>query len=343
MTTTAAVTGRRRAPVGAAPAIVLAAVLVAVATVASLKVGSRPLSWGELHDGLRHFAGRPTDIVVRHVRVPRTLAGLIAGACLGLAGCVAQGVTRNPLAGPGTLGVTAGAAGAMIAAMSLTGLGALGGYVWFGFAGGALATVAVYAIGTAGRDGATPVKLALAGAAVSALITSAVSAVVLLDRDLFARFRYWVLGSLARADLATVGQAVPFAVVGVLLAVALVRRLDAVALGDDTAQALGARPGTTRALGLAALVVLAGTATAVAGPVAFVGLVAPHAARALVGTAHRRVLVLAALLAAGVVLLADVLGRVAIAPEEVQIGVTAAVVGGPFFLHLVRTRRVAAL
>ncbi|MEJ2864433.1 FecCD family ABC transporter permease [Actinomycetospora flava] len=343
MTVAVAATGPRRTSPGAGTAITLAVVLVAVAGVASLKIGTRPLSWSELHGGLWHFGGRPPDIVVRHVRVPRTLAGLVAGACLGLAGCVAQGVTRNPLAGPGTLGVSAGAAGAMIAAMSLTGIGALGGYVWFGFAGGALATVAVYAIGTAGRDGATPIKLALAGAAVSALITSAVSAIVLLDRDLFVRYRYWILGSLARADLATVAQAVPFAVVGVVLAIALVRRLDAAALGDDTAHALGARPGTTRALGLAALVVLAGTATAVAGPVAFVGLVAPHAARALVGTAHRRVLVLAALLAAGVVLLADVLGRVVIAPEEVQIGVTAAVVGAPFFLHLVRTRKVAVL
>jgi iron complex transport system permease protein len=324
-------------------AITVTVVLVAVTVVTSLKVGSRPLSWSELHAGLLHFGGRTTDIAVRHVRVPRTAAGLLAGTCLGLSGCIAQGVTRNPLAGPGTLGVNAGAAAAMIAAMSVTGVGALGGYVWFGFVGGALVTVAVYAIGGSGRDGATPVKLALAGAALSALVTSAVLAVVLLDRDLFVRYRYWIIGSLARADLETVIQAVPFAAVGLLLAVALVRRLDAVALGDETAQSLGARPGTTRVLGLAALVVLAGTATAVAGPVAFVGLVAPHAARAIVGTQHRLVLPLAALLAAGVVLLADVAGRVVIAPEEVQIGVTAAVVGGPFFLHLVRTRKVAAL
>ncbi|OLM21001.1 MULTISPECIES: iron ABC transporter permease [unclassified Pseudonocardia] len=317
--------------------------VVAAATVLSMKVGARPLSWAELADGLLRFGGSPADIVVRHVRLPRTLAGLITGACLGLAGAVAQGITRNPLAGPGTLGVNAGAAGAMILVMASAGIGSLAGHVWFGFLGGALAALAVYAIGGSGRDGATPVKLALAGAAVSALITAATSAVVLLDRELFARFRYWIVGSLARADLLTVGQAVPFAVAGVLLAVALVRRLDAVALGEDTSRSLGARPGLTRLTGLVAVVVLAGTATAVAGPVAFVGLVAPHAARALVGTAHRWVLPVSALLAAGLVLLADVAGRVVIAPEEVQIGVTAAVLGGPVFLHLVRTRKVAAL
>ncbi|MEQ3550312.1 iron ABC transporter permease [Pseudonocardia nematodicida] len=328
----------------AAPwALPAATVVVLAGVVLSMKVGARPLAWSELADGLLRFSATQSDIVVRHVRLPRTIAGLIAGACLGIAGAVAQGITRNPLAGPGTLGVNAGAAGAMIAVISLAGVGSLTGYVWFGFAGGALAALLVYAIGGSGRDGVTPVKLALAGAATSALITAVTSAFVLLDRDLFARYRFWVIGSLARADLPTVGQAVPFAVAGVVLAVLLVRRLDAVALGEDASRSLGARPGLTRGTGLAAVVVLAGTATAVAGPVAFVGLVAPHAARALVGIAHHRVLPLSALLAAGLVLLADVAGRVVVAPEEVHIGVTAALLGGPVFLYLVRTRTVAAL
>ncbi|MEU3271273.1 iron ABC transporter permease [Saccharomonospora sp. NPDC006951] len=320
-----------------------AAALVVLAVVLSMKVGARPLSWAELSDGLLRFSGDRSDIVVRHVRLPRTVAGLVAGVCLGLSGAVAQGITRNPLAGPDTLGVNAGAAAAMIAVFAMPGLGALTGYVWFGFLGGALAALAVYAIGGSGRDGATPVKLALAGAAVSALLTAMTSAFILLDRDLFARYRYWIIGSLARADLITVGQAVPFAVAGMLIAVLLVRRLDAVALGEDTARGLGVRPGVTRGGGLVAVVVLAGTATAIAGPVAFVGLVAPHAARALAGTAHRWVLPLSALLSAALVLLADVAGRVVIAPEEVQIGVTAAVLGGPAFLYLVRTRKVAEL
>lgn len=326
----------------AAWALCGAAVVVVVATVLSMKVGATPLSWRELSDGLLRFSGGRADFVVRHVRLPRTLCGLVAGVCLGLAGTVAQGVTRNPLAGPDTLGITAGAAAAMIVVLT-AGVGSLSGYVWFGFAGGALAGLAVYAIGGTGRGGASPVKLALAGAAVSALLGGLTSAIVLLDRDLFVRYRYWIIGSLARSDLAAVVQAVPFAVAGVLLALLLVRRLDAAALGEDAARGLGARPGAVRALGLVAVVVLAGTATALAGPVVFVGLVAPHAARALVGTAHRWVLPTSALLAAGLVLLADVAGRVVIAPEEVHVGVTAALLGGPAFLYLVRTRTVAAL
>lgn len=330
-------------PRAAAPwALPGAVVLVVAGSVLSMKVGARPLSWAELSDGLLRFSGAPSDFVVRHVRLPRTLCGLLAGACLGLAGTVAQGITRNPLAGPDTLGVNAGAAAAMIAVMT-AGIGSLAGHVWFGFLGGAVAALTVYAIGGSGRDGATPVKLALAGAAVSALLTAVTSAFVLLDRDLFARYRYWIIGSLARAELPTVGQALPFAVAGIVLAVLLVRRLDAVALGEDASRSLGARPGPTRAAGLVAVVVLAGTATALAGPVVFVGLVAPHAARALVGTAHRWVLPLSALLAAGLALIADVAGRVVIAPEEIHIGVTAALLGGPVFLHLVRTRKVAEL
>ncbi|ANY09370.1 FecCD family ABC transporter permease [Pseudonocardia sp. HH130630-07] len=341
MTATAPARFRTRATT--AWALPAAVSLVLVATVLSMKVGARPLSWGELADGMLRFSGDQADFVVRHVRIPRTLAGLLAGGCLGLAGAVAQGVTRNPLAGPGTLGVNAGAAAAMILVMSTAGIGSLAGHVWFGFAGGAVAAAAVYAVGGSGRDGATPVKLALAGAAVSALLTALTSAFVLLDRELFARYRYWVIGSLARAELTTVLQALPFVLAGLVLAVALTRRLDAVALGEDTARGLGARPGVTRVTGLAAVVVLAGTATALAGPVAFVGLVAPHAARTLVGTAHRWVLPLSALLAMGLVLLADVAGRIVIAPEEIQIGVTAALLGGPVFLHLVRTRTVSAL
>lgn len=334
---------RRRGVLPAPVALPLAAAALAGAVLLSLKVGGGALSWPALADGLLRFSGSESDLVVRHVRLPRTLAGVLAGAALGVAGCLAQGLTRNPLAGPGTLGVNAGASCAIVLAMFVSGTEALGAYVWAGFAGGALAAVAVYAIGAAGRDGATPVKLVMAGAVVSALLLAMTNAVIMLDHDLFARFRFWTIGSLSRADLATVAQAVPFVAAGLLGAVLLTRRLDALALGDDTARSLGARPGTVRVAGLVTVVVLAGTAVALAGPVAFLGLVAPHVARGLAGPAHRWVLPLSGLLAAAVALLADVAGRVLIAPEEIQLGITAAIVGGPFFLYLVRTRTVPAL
>ncbi|OZM81431.1 iron ABC transporter permease [Pseudonocardia sp. MH-G8] len=333
----------RRRTGAAVSALGLAAVAVCGAGVLSLLVGNEPLTPAQVLSGLTDFAGRDSDLIVRHVRLPRTLAGLLAGAALGTAGAVLQGLTRNPLAGPGVLGVNAGASLAAVVALALVGLGSLGGFVWFCFAGAAVAMAAVFAIGSAGRGGATPVKLALAGAAVSALLHSLTSAIVLLDEDLFVRYRFWLVGSLTRADLATLGQAVPFVVAGTVLALALARPLDALTLGDDTARSLGTRLGLVRGLGLTAVVVLAGTATAVAGPIGFVGLVVPHVARLVAGSGHARVLPLAALLGALVLLLADVAGRVLLRPEEVQVGVTAAVLGAPVFLYLVRRRRSAQL
>lgn len=339
----ATVADRRRGWVAGPLALPAAGLLLAAAILVSLKVGGTPLSWSALADGLLRFSGTESDLVVRHVRLSRTVTGLLAGAGLGVAGCLAQGLTRNPLAGPDTLGINAGAAFAIVLAMLGLGVESLGSYVWFAFVGGAVAAVGVYAVGGTGRGGATPVKLAMAGAAVSALLVSMTWSIALLDHDLFERFRFWVIGSLARSDLDTIGQAVPFLAVGALVAALLTRRLDAMALGDETASTLGSRPATVRVLGLVGTVLLAGTATALAGPLVFIGLVAPHAARSIAGTVHRWVLPLSAMLAAAVVLLADALGRVVLAPEEVQIGVSAAILGGPVFVYLVRTRKVPAL
>jgi iron complex transport system permease protein len=319
------------------------AIAVAGATGLSLLVGTQPITIADVVLALTAPTGSPADAVVLHLRVPRTAAGLLAGAGLGLAGGVAQGLTRNPLAGPEVLGVNGGAAFAAVVGIALVGVAPLGGYIWFCFAGAALALGAVIAIAAAGRGGATPVKIAMAGAAVSALLFSLTSAIVLRNHDLFERFRFWIVGSLARADLPTVVQAVPFLAAGAVLALALARPLDAATLGDDAARNIGARPALLRGLAIAAIVVLAGTATAVAGPVGFVGLVVPHVARILTGPAYVRVLPLSALLGALVLLLADVAGRVVLRPEEVQVGVTAAVLGAPVFLYLVRRRRLAQL
>jgi iron complex transport system permease protein len=335
--------GSGRARVAGGAWLAGTAVAVTATALLSLLVGTQPITLADVVAALTDPAGRPADLVVLHLRVPRTAAGLLTGAGLGLAGAVAQGITRNPLAGPGVLGVNAGAALAAVVAIALVGIGPLGGYVWFCFAGAALALVAVFAIAGAARGGATPVTLAVAGAAVSALLFSLTSAIVLLDHELFERHRFWLVGSLTRADGATVLQAVPFLAAGAVLALALARPLDAVARGDDGARSLGARPVLLRGLGVGAVVLLAGTATAVAGPVGFVGLVVPHIARALTGSVHARLLPLSALLGALVLLLADIAGRVVLRPEEVQVGVTAAVLGAPVFLHLVRRRRVAQL
>ncbi|SNR34925.1 iron complex transport system permease protein [Haloechinothrix alba] len=322
----------------------LGTVLVLAATMLmSLLIGHERLTVDEVHAAYFAYTGSDTDLVVLHLRVPRTLVALAVGVSLGAAGVLVQGVTRNPLGGPGILGINAGASLATVLAISVLGVTAVLGYVWFAFAGAALAAVAVYAVGSTGGGGATPVKLALAGAAVTALLGSVTSAIILRDRASLDEYRFWVVGSLGGADGAMLAEASPFIAVGLVLAFALTRSLNALATGDDLARSLGVRLGRVRALGGVAVVLLAGTATAAAGPIGFVGLAVPHVARAIAGPDYRWILPWSAVLAPALLLVADVLGRVVARPEELQVGIVTALVGAPVFIYLIRRKRLAGL
>lgn len=296
------------------------------------------------------LAGRHESTVVHNViwsvRVPRTALGLLAGLALGLSGALMQALTRNPLADPGLLGVTAGGGFGVVIAIGVFGLGSLYGYIWFSFAGALLASVAVYLLGRLGRSGLTPVKLALAGVAVSALLSSVTSAIVLTDTDALNRYRFWSAGSLADQNGGTVLDVLPFVGVGAVLALTCAPALNSLALGEDIAAALGRRLGLVRLQGVAAVTLLTGAAVAVVGPIVFLGLVVPHAARVLaqwagVGPDHRWLLPLSALIAPIVLLAADIVGRMADRPIEIQAGVLIAFLGGPFFIAMVRRRRLA--
>ncbi|MGL5909451.1 MAG: FecCD family ABC transporter permease, partial [Phycicoccus sp.] len=283
----------------------------------------------------------PDHVVVTELRVPRTVVGLLVGMALGLSGTVMQGLTRNPLADPGLLGVSGGASLAVVLAVFLIGVRSPAGYVWFAFAGAAVASVVVYVLGSLGSGGASPVKLALAGAALSALLASLTSAVLLLDVSTLDAYRFWAVGSIAGQDLDVVGALAPFLAGGTVLALLRGRSLNALALGDDSARALGVRLGRARLLAAVAVVLLVGAATAAAGPVAFVGLVVPHVARAVVGPDYRWILAWSVVLAPVLLLTADILGRVVARPAEIQVGIVTALLGGPFFIALVRRRAVA--
>ncbi|MCR6484601.1 iron chelate uptake ABC transporter family permease subunit [Amycolatopsis sp. OK19-0408] len=323
--------------------LVLAAAVVA-AVLLSVAVGTRGLSPGTVLDALFHFdAGNPDHLVVSELRLPRTLAGVLAGVALGLSGAVVQGATRNPLADPGLLGVNAGAALFVVLGISTFGIVSVGGYVWFGFAGAAVAGAVVYGVSSLGRAGATPVKLALAGAAVTAALASVTSALLLTDQTTFDQYRFWQVGSLTGRDAATITQAVPFVVIGVLLALIAARQLNALALGEDVARSLGQNVLLARGVCALAVVVLCGSATAIAGPIAFVGLTVPHAARLITGPDHRWLLPYSALLAPLLLLVSDVVGRVVARPAEVQVGIITALVGAPVFVLLVRRRKVVAV
>ncbi|MES4906869.1 MULTISPECIES: iron chelate uptake ABC transporter family permease subunit [unclassified Streptomyces] len=331
--------GRHLARRAAGLAASLGVLLVVVA--ASVAIGAKPIALGEVWHGLFHYSGSDTDVVVRDVRVPRTVLGLLVGAALGLAGAVIQALTRNPLADPGLLGLNAGASAAVVSAISFLGVTSLTGYVWFAFLGTAVASVLVYALG--GTRGATPVRLALAGTAVYAALYGYLNAVELMDTAALDKMRFWTVGSLASANMAVVKQVAPFIAVGVVLALALGRALNAVALGDDTARALGTNLNRTRVLAMAAVTLLCGAATAACGPIAFVGLMVPHLVRALTGPDLRWILPYAAVLSPVLLLGADVIGRVVARPSELQAGVVTTLIGGPVFIYLVRRRRMAQL
>ncbi|BAJ29347.1 MULTISPECIES: iron ABC transporter permease [Kitasatospora] len=318
----------------AAGLLVLLAVLVL-----SLGLGARPLGPAEVWHGLLD-PDAPGYTAVHEMRLPRTLLGLLAGTALGLAGGVMQALTRNPLADPGLLGINAGASAAVATAATLFGVTSFAGHVWWALAGAALVSALVYAVG--GGRGATPARLALAGAALNATLYSYVSAVMLLDTASLDRMRFWTVGSLADARTSTVLGILPFVALGTLLALALARPLNALALGDDTARALGARPAATRAAAIAAVTLLCGAATAACGPIVFVGLMVPHLVRALTGPDLRWLLPYCAVLAPVLLLGADVLGRVLGRPGELQVGIVTAVLGGPFFLYFARRGKARA-
>jgi iron complex transport system permease protein len=322
--------------------LLVALAALAVVAGASIAFGSKAIGLGTVWQALVDFD--PTDndhVIIRSLRLPRTFVGLLVGSALGLSGAIMQGVARNPLADPGLLGVNAGASLSVALAIFVFGVGSLTGYVWFAFLGAGLAMLAVYVLGSAGRGGPTPVKLALAGAALTAVLVSLTSAILVLDAATLDVFRFWSVGSLAGRDAEIAWQVAPFIAVGTVMALATGRLLNALSLGDDVARSLGQRVGRARWFSAASVVLLAGTATAAAGPIGFVGLTIPHVARAITGPDYRWVLPYSAVLAPILMLGSDVLGRVVARPGELPVGLVTALVGAPFFIALVRRRKLA--
>lgn len=309
----------------------------------SLLVGSRPVAPLDVWHALTSYDATDPMQAIVSARVPRTVVGLLAGAALGLAGATMQGLTRNPLADPGILGINAGASLAMVLAVSTFGVTTLRGYIWFALVGAALSAVLVHAVASLGRDGATPVKLTVAGAALTAGLSSWTSTVLLTDLETMDVFRFWAVGTVGGRTLATVWPLLPFLAVGALLALTGARVLNLMALGDDVARGLGRRAGLDRLVIGLAIVLLCGTATALAGPIAFVGLVVPHATRIFVRADYSRILPWSMVLGAVLVVVADTVGRIVLPPTEVQVGIMSAVIGVPAFLVLIRRGRMGSL
>ncbi|HMN97823.1 MAG TPA: iron chelate uptake ABC transporter family permease subunit [Miltoncostaeaceae bacterium] len=333
-----ATTTRRALGLAALSGLLLAVVFLGFA------LGARPVPLAAVIDALASpVPGDPDHTVVRELRVPRTLIGVAAGAALGLAGAVIQGATRNPIADPGILGLGAGASLAVVVAITWVGVGRPPGYAWFAVAGTAVAALVVFGIGALGRDGAAPARLALVGAAFTAAATSLTTLVLLGDLDTLDRYRFWVVGSLAGRDAGTLVAVLPLLLAGAIVALGTGRALDAMALGDDVARGLGHRLGLARVACAVAVVLLCGGATALVGPIVFVGLITPHLARRLAGPDHRWILRYSPVLGAIVLVSADVVGRLIAPPGELEAGIVLALVGAPVMIAVVRRTRAAAL
>lgn len=308
----------------------------------SVAVGTRDVAWAEIVSAL---GGQVETIgqAAISVRIPRTLLAVVAGAALGLAGAVMQGVTRNPLADPGILGVNMGASLAVVVGVAWFNIASAQAFIWTAILGAGCAAVFVYTIGSLGRGGATPLKLALAGAATSVAFSSLVIAVVLPRNDIAGGIRSWQIGGVGGATFDRIWNVLPFLVVGFLISLLSARKLNSLALGDELAAGLGERVALARAMSALGAILLCGATTAVCGPIGFLGLVVPHICRLLVGVDHRWLLPFSALCGASLLLAADIVGRIVSRPAELDVGIVTALIGGPFFIWIVRRQRLREL
>lgn len=316
--------------------------VLAALCAASVAFGAREVSFGDILAAL----GGDTETIAQAAvvkRVPRTVLAILVGAALALSGATMQAVTRNPLADPGILGVSGGASLAVVCGIAFFGLSDPSLTMAVAIGGAAVAAVFVYAVGSLGRGGATPLKLALAGAAASAAFMSLVSAVLLPRVDIMETFRFWQIGGVGGATWERIGAVVPVLAAGALVCALCARGMNSLALGDDLATGLGENVFRTRVIASAGAVILCGAATAVAGPIGFVGLVVPHMCRLLVGTDHRWLLPFSTIAGAALLVAADVVGRVVARPEEIAVGIVTAFVGAPFFIWIVRQQKVREL
>ncbi|MFG1927177.1 FecCD family ABC transporter permease [Cryptosporangium sp. NPDC048952] len=310
--------------------------LLLVVCVLSLLLGTRTVGPVTVWDALFHYSGTDDQSVVRELRVPRTVLGLLAGVAFGVCGAVIQAVTRNPLADTQILGLNSGATLFVVFAIGILGYRSLWSYVWFAFLGVGFALALVYALG---RAAATPIRLTLAGVAIGAVLDGASRAIQLVRPRAFDYLRFWDVGSLAGRGGEVAGAVAPFIALGLLLAVITARSLNAVALGDDMATGLGVSLNRTRILALISVVLLAGAGTAAAGPIGFVGLMIPHLARWVVGTDQRWILAFTVVGAPILLLVADIVGRLVLRPGELRVGIVTAFVGAPVLIWWIRTRR----
>ncbi|PSO53726.1 MAG: iron ABC transporter permease [Cyanobacteria bacterium QH_1_48_107] len=305
---------------------------------ASLAVGAADISLGSIYTAFTAFDGSTEHLIIRTVRLPRSLIATFVGAALAVAGAIMQGITHNPLASPSILGVNAGAAFAVVVATFIFGSSSLSVYAWFAFLGAGITAVMVYLLGSLGRGGLTSLNLTIAGAALTVFISSITRGILIISQRTFEEIRFWIAGSIAGRELDLFMQVLPYLGVGLLLAFALGRQITTLSLGEDVAKGLGQQTAWVKIAAAVSVVLLAGGSVAIAGPIGFIGLIIPHMSRFLVGVDYRWILPYAPMLGAILLLVADICARIVIQPQELPVGLVMPLIGAPFFIYLIRSK-----
>ncbi|PSB09506.1 iron ABC transporter permease [Pleurocapsa sp. CCALA 161] len=316
--------------------LILGISILGLSLIASITWGAADIVFNDIYQAFTAFDGSTNHLIIRTVRLPRSLIAMLVGASLAVAGAIMQGLTRNPLASPGILGVNAGAAFAVVVGTFISGSSSLTVYAWYAFAGAAISAITVYFLGSLGRGGLTPFNLTIAGAALTAFISSITSGILILSQRTLEEIRFWLAGSVAGRDLNLLLQVLPYICLGLVLAIALSRQITILSLGEDTAKSLGQSTALIKILAAISIILLAGASVAIAGPIGFVGLIVPHIVRLLVGVDYRWILPYSAILGAIMMLIADLCGRLVIQPSELPVGLVMPLIGAPFFIYLIR-------
>lgn len=310
--------------------------LLLLCFVVSMGLGVADISPKTVYEALTNFDGSTNQLIIRTVRLPRSITALLVGASIAVAGAIMQGLTRNPLADPGILGINAGAALAVVGSVFWLGTTSLSVYAGFALVGAGIAAITVYSLGSLGRGGLTPLNLTIAGAAFTALVSSLTTGVLILSQRTLEEIRFWLAGSVAGRDIELVVQVLPYLVFGMGLALLLGKQLTTLSLGEDVAQGLGQNTLWIKVAAAVSIVLLAGGSVAISGPISFIGLIIPHIVRFWVGVDYRWILPYAAISGAILLLVADIGARLIIQPQELPVGLVMPLLGAPFFIYLTR-------
>lgn len=317
--------------------------LLGMCVLASLAWGSKNIEFSQVINAVLNSNDTSFATLVVLERIPRTIFSIMAGASLGISGALMQSITRNPIADPSILGVNTGASLFVVIGMAFFNINSAHQYIWLALAGAGITSVLVYFIASIGNGGMTPIKLALAGAATSAVLTSLVSAIILPRSDVMDTFRFWQVGSVSGATWDSITLILPFVIVGLIISIVATPALNVLALGDEVATGLGVNIGVIRVICAIAGVILSGATTAIAGPIGFIGLMIPHSIRLIFGSKLNSIVPMSAILGAALLIISDVIGRVVGSPGEIQVGIITAFIGAPILIMIARKAKVRAL